>query len=424
MGRRASRYDGRATKSARPNKEWLAQKRAEADQKLAGGIDISALTGSDLFTRATADNLSESYTGLMAKANEYGRLNRQLNDAGINTPDAIQELNTGVLTGGAPGPVRDFSQGNEIRRFIDFEPNDITGKKERVPFIDVSTGDALTQEFGMLDIDGRTVKANELVQLTALKLADMNARPNNTIRGKEHYSDHIVDLDNGRQQRVEGKIRSTTGHYKDTDMIPVEGVRLANSNLRGRQMTNKVEELIVNKMKADNVDIISATEQLIGDRRLAPPGQMYNRLGKLLRSDPTYMQDPDGLYDSLIVTGYPSKLQAPWRNLEGSAGELKAKQFNSDRLAVAPDDVMLVKHLAAAREWVKSGKGRDALKDLKVTLNKGHSGGGRDRAFVQAVVPIDGKYRNQPIYTDLAKESPNVEQLLSKLNYIERPASY
>ncbi len=420
--KRSSRYG--AAHISPPSEAWLAQKREAANQKLAGGIDFSELKGSDIFSSGTSDNLSDAYTQLMGKANEYGRLNRQLNEAGISTPGPIQELDTGVLSGGAPGPVRDFSQGNEIRRFIDFEPNEITGKKERVPFIDVSTGDALTQEFGMLDIDGNTVKANELVQLTALKLADMNARANNTVRGKEHYSDHIVDLDNGRQQRIEGKIRSSTGNFKNTDMIPIEGIRLNNSNLQGRAMSNRVAELISNKMKAENIDMISATEGLIGDGVFSPPGNMENRLGKILRSDPTYMKDPDGLYDSLIVTGYPSQLQVPSMNLRGSSGERTARQFKTDRLAVAPDNVMLVKHLAAAREWIKSGKGRNGVGDLKVMPNRGHNGQGQERAFVQAVLPIDGKYRNQPIYSNLAEDSPNVEQLLSKLNYIQEPASY
>lgn len=410
-----SSYDDETNKAIQ---ELLNQRNSrKAGQKI---LVLEGVDGSSLYGSSGKEQLGAAYESLMNKTNEYRRLNKQLSDAGIPTDGMYGDVNTGVLTGGAPGPYIENPGNNETRHFLDWEDNEITGKPERVPYLDPSNGRPLVQDFGMLDIDGRRVKANEIIQETVLKLAGMNASANNMVKGKEHYSDHIVDLPDGKQKRVEGKIRQSDGYATHTDNIPIEGVVLPNTSLSGRDMSNEVAELIKREMDISGVDMITATENLINNNVLEGYGDAWGkpeqRLGKILRSDPTYMTDPDGIYDQLVVTGYPSTTINPRRNRAGSAGERRARQFKSDKLAVPPESVHLIKYLAAAREYLKSGKG-----DLLVTPNLGHSQSGTERAFVQGVVPLNAKFRDQPIYTDMATAYPNVQQLLKTLKYKERP---
>ena len=398
MGRTIVRNGVRIILPDTPESDYRAMKSRIEDfnrkQRMAGDkpLALEGITGADLYSTSGEDKLNAAYTSLQNKVNEFGRLNRQLNDAGIATPDAVQALDTGVLIGGAPGPVRQFSSQGETRRFLDWEDNEITGQKERVPFKDPSTGDPLSQLFGMLDL-GPGERANELVQENALKLAGFDAGPNNMTPGLEHYSDHIVNLPDGSVNRVEGKIRLSD--IGPTDNLPVEGVSL-NTSKRGRQMAAEVRSLIERRMRQpDHLNMIEATEALIQEGVLNPPGQMKNRLGKALRSDPKFMTDPDGIYDSMIVTGYPKELQ------------YYDDDFRSDKLAVAPDDIYFVNHLQAAKRWIEQKRNPRML----VTPNRGESGYGPERAFVQAVIPLNAEYAGQRIYKDLAKARPNVRQI-------------
>lgn len=413
-----SRYDDETNKAIQ---ELLNERNSrKAGQKI---LVLEGVDGSSLYGSSGKEQLSAAYESLMNKTNEYRRLNKQLSDAGIPTDGMYGDVNTGVLTGGAPGPYIENPGSNETRHFLDWEDNKITGKPERVPYLDPSNGKPLAQKFGMLNIDGRKVKANEIVQETALKLAGMNASANNMVRGKEHYSDHIVDLPDGKQKRVEGKIRKINSRFRGTDNIPVEGVQLPGTSLEGRDMSFEVKRLITAEMIENDFDMITATESLIDKGVLKGFGQYpEQRLGKILRSDPDFMKDPDGIYDQLIVTGYLDTTAEPWKHRPGSKGERKAIQFNSDKLAVAPETVHLIKYLAAAREYLKSAKGKAGVNDVLVTPNKGHSGDSEyERAFVQGVFPLNAKYRDQPIFTDMAQEFPNVQQLIRKLEYEKRP---
>lgn len=376
-------------------------------QRMAGEDLSQALTDDDVIdfliemegpASATAA-LPDAYQMLMEKTNEYARLNRSLVEAGVRESDIdmYKELDTGILRGNVPGPYIKSRKGNETRVFMDRQQNDITGKPELVPFADPSTGTPLTQRFGMLPIDGKQTKANEIIQQTALKLAGLDATFNNTR--SHHYSDHIARNADGSVQRIEGKIRDST--MPKTDNIPIEGVRLPNTSLKGKEMARSVRSKINNNQRGR--DIITSTEELLKQGVLKPPGSMDQRLGKILRSDPSYMKDPKGIYDSLLVTGYSGALQ-------------RRPDFKSDKLAVAPDSVYMVDDLSLAKKYIEGGKG-----SLMVTPNGGHSKDGPERAFVQAVLPVSAKQDGRNIYRDMTTASPNVGQLLSNLEYIRKP---
>ena len=375
--------------------------------RFAGEEMSQALTDDDVIdflielegAAPATSELPLAYQMLMDKTNEYAQLNKNLVDAGVRPTDIgmYKELDTGTLKGNVPGPYIKSRKGNETRVFMDRQMNDITGKPELVPFADPSTGAPLTQKFGMLPIDGKTTLANEVIQQTALKLAGMDASFNN--RKSPHYSDHIVARADGSKQRIEGKIRDSDRAM--TDNIPIEGVRLPNTSLRGYDMTNEVGRRI--RGNRNGRDLISKTEDLIERRELMPPGDMDKRLGKILRSDPTYMTDPNGIYDSMVVTGYPASTQ-------------RDPEYKTNKKAVAPENVLMVDDLSKAKKYIEGGQGR-----LLVTLNSGFDDNGPERAFVQAVLNTTAEQDGRRIYRDMTVDSPNVGQLLRNLEYIKKP---
>lgn len=409
MGARSSRYGG-AFKSAKPNKEWLAQKRAEADQKLAGGIDLSDLTGSDLFTISTANNLSESYRGLMAKANEYGRLNRQLNNAGINTPGAIQELNTGILTSGSPGPVINRGRGTETRQFLDWEDNKVTGANERVPFLDPNDNSrALSITFG--DNARPRDLASEVVQEKILAL--MGGDPSQ-YAGRNGMRVGAADFQatiDGERQNIDGMIRNITGEMSETAAIPaymnIRPNGFIPASYQGDQRARREIENRIKPLLDRGYNIESAVEKLGREGQVTGPSYEAQRIGKILRNDKSKV-DPGYHYDKLIMTGYD--------NTDNVLG-----QRDKGGIISAPSSAHLV-DLERARVILNAATGANAKSRLLVTPNKNKPEFLRNEAKnmkVQNKFRIDDSVSGEPVFEDVVGSTtyPLVSQIMRDLQY-------
>jgi len=306
----------------------------------------------------------------------------------------LKRLDTGDLQGGVPGPYVKNSPTHETRVHVRRRDDG-----ELVP------AGVEPTVLGMIDLP-RGQQATELVQQKALQLAGMNARFNNQRRGLEHYSDHIVDLGDGNTRRVEGKIRVADGNFANTDnvpshtfIVPGDGVQ---RDLYGMQ--REVRSLIERQMRASRTDALTATEMLLHSGELGIADNQ-RRLGKLLRSDPAFMEDPDGIYDQMIVTGYPKETV------------YNDRDFNSKKLVKGPSTIHLVPDMKALKDSITDGSKRRPL----VTRNEGHSGDGAPRTQVQHIVPIDGEREGRPLYIDMTEAFPMTQQLLEILPYMRRP---
>ena len=299
----------------------------------------------------------------------------------------LKRLDTGDLQGGAPGPYVKNTPTHEIRVHV----------KRRNDGELVPAGVEPTV-LGMAPHLTKDEQATEVIQRKALQLAGMNASPGNTrvdpVTGRtmHHYSDHLVELPDGKQIRVEGKIRSADGRFKNTDNVPSHTfiVPIGGENLPLPKMRRLVDTMITDHMKDYNTDVITATEALLADGKLGIDDDQ-SRLGKLLRSDPAYMNDPEGIYDQMIVTGYPGQTI------------LHDDDFKSKKLVKGPSSIHLVPNLKALKDSVVDSNSRRIL----VTKNEGHSGHGRPRTQVQTVVPIQGKRDGKPLYIDMRKSFSN-----------------
>ena len=379
-------------------------------QKIAGGIDFNNISLDDYFAPETADNLSSAYTQLMSKANEYGRLNRQLNDAGITTPDAIQELNTGILKGGSPGPVINRGRNTETRQFLDWEDNKITGSKERVPFIDPNnTSQALSVELGGRAPDGE--RASEVVQEKILALMGGNPIQYAGRNGmRVGAADFQATLD-GKRQNVDGMIRNITGKMKNTAAIPAymnvrpDGYIAAGS--RGNSIVvNEVKEEIGNMLDA-GYNIESAVEQLLNDRILSGPRRESARIGKILRNDKSKV-DRGYHYDKLMMTGY-----------DKSDNVIGARDVGG---TIVPPSTAHLVDLERARKILNAATGKNAKARLQVTVNRNKPAFLKEQANnakVQNTFMMNDSVGGEPVFEDVVSSPkyPLVSQIIRDLQY-------
>lgn len=386
-------------------------------QRMAGEDLSQALTDDDVLDflleieepSSPTKALPDAYNNLMNQTNEYARLNKDLVNAGVRESDIdlIKELDTGTLKGGAPGPYRKSRKGIETRVFMDRKANAITGKDELVPYLDPGTQEPLSIRLGNVGLDGIKERGSEQVQLAALKLMGKPSRMNNTVRGKEHRADFVQQLDENTHKQVEGMVRSNSGRFANTVAIPSYTAITPNQsssnnrNWQQNEMRETVNNLIEQEIKRSNTDGISAVENLLKAKKVGIPDPQ-KRIGKLNRSDSDVL-DSDEIYDQMIITGYPRE------------------KLGNDKVTIAPSSVHLAPDLARVKEAVMSLKGQDGIDSLLVTPNWGHDQYGKERTKVQHQVRLDDKLNGSPLFIDAAKAFPNVQQLLSNLEYEKRP---
>lgn len=387
-------------------------------QKMAGEDWSQALTDNDVKDflielqgqgSATAE-LPQAYERLMNKTNEYARLNRQLNNAGINTPDAIQELNTGVLTSGSPGPVINRGRGTETRQFLDWEDNAVTGAMERVPFLDPKdSSKALSITFG--DTAEQRDLASEVVQAKILAL--MGGNPSQ-YAGRNGMGNGAADFQatiDGKRLNIDGQIRDITGPMASTANIPAYmNIRPQGFIPAGYQGDQRAKNEIENQIKPlldKGYDIESAVEELGRRGIITGPSYEAQRIGKILRNDKSKV-DPGYHYDKLMMTGYD--------NTDNVIGQRDAGGVIS-----APSTAHLV-DLERARTILNAATGKTAKERLMVTPNKNKPEFLKNQAKnmkVQSRFKIDDSVKGEPVFEDVVTSTkyPLVSQIMRDLQY-------
>lgn len=382
----------------------------DKQQRMAGEDLSQALTDDDVLDflleieepSSPTKALPDAYNNLMNQTNEYARLNKDLVNAGVRESDIdlIKELDTGTLKGGVPGPYRKSRKGIETRVFMDRKANAITGKDELVPYLDPGTQEPLSIRLGKVGLDGIKDRGSERIQLAALKLMGKPSRLNNTVVGKEHRADFVQQLDEQTHKQVEGMVRSIEGRYRNTVGIPSYTAIVPNTSFQG-PMNRTVRDMVNKQIVEGKSDGITAVEALLNAKRIGIP-DASRRIGKLNRSDSSLL-DKDEIYDQMIITGYPQA------------------KLNDDTAAYAPDTVHLAPDLAKVKQAVMDMNANEARKTLQVTNNYGHDGQGGARTQIKHVLDMNRVRNGTPLFVDAANAFPNVQQLLSNLEYVKKP---
>jgi len=347
-----------------------------------------------------------SYGKVADKVNEYARLNQDLRDAGVKPSDLgmFEELDTGELRGGSPGPYIKTKKGKQTRVFMDRKFNEITGQKELVPFLDPDTNTPLSFTFGnQPELYNKYNSANEAIQLAALKLMGKPSvmNPNNRKMGKDgrpmyHHAD-FQQFDDDVTLNVEGMIRSVQGGYKNTVAVPSHTQIVPYAEVAGKDLPTKVRNLINDEMRRSGASAINATEALL-DRGVLGVSDQEFRDGKLFRAaNDRYGKEK---YDQLIVSGYDKNAFDDYN-------------FTQDTNAIAPRSIHIAKDLDLVRQYVEKFNPRFFTPK---EINRGKTGKGAPRAKVQHAIPINAKMNGTRLFTDAVSENPRVAQIMDLSN--------
>lgn len=313
-----------------------------------------------------------------------------------------------TLRGNVPAPLIDvLPNGNELRTHTRYAVNPVTEMTEVVPFIDKSTGDVLTTEFGMLNHlrpmtqhrgRGATETASELVGLNALKLMDES--PAIFSSGPSHYAD--VNMGG---EKVDLMMVGRGGNYDNTINIPRYTNIIKNENV------NLAKE--VQKLRAQGLTMEQAVSRLANLGVIQPVNE--TSFGKLGRANINNVGgDPDAVYDSLLISGYPKELLKDATAVKYGRRDRNTPQiaveFATDKLALAPETLHKVE-LAGLRDAIDRGVVRT---NIFSNLNKGVDVKGHSRDKIQEVIPQN----NNAYITDVTLTHPLTAQLLRNMPVI------
>ena len=175
----------------------------------------------------------------------------------------------------------------------------------------------------------------------------------------------------------------------------------------------KVTAAEVNKLRNQGYTIEQAVHEMAKKGQLKPIKPESS--GKIARSDISNVnQDPEAVYDQLLVTGYDSELlndskAVKFGNMPRSNADPRAADYSTDKLAVAPETIHMV-NLPQLRKAIDSGKINTTIFSNR---NKGVSGTGYVRDKLQEIIPQN----KNPYITDLTVSHPFTQQLLANLQY-------
>lgn len=380
------------------SREPLAPSKRKAGDVFSEDDTLQFLIDLDDAGKSSQYELPSAYENLMSRTRQFKENDAALIEAGVkpsDMPAGFQQLDTGMLKGGVPGPYIKHKKGIENRLHL---RKDDSG--ELVPFINRETGTPLITRLGNVGADPAGTQ-NEIVGLQALKLMDdAPVKMNRQVRqGRpmHHYADAKVGED-----KVEMMIAQRGAGLNNTMAIPTY------TNIVGEDVKREIMVL-----KSQGLSTEQAVEQLINAGAFEDTG--LTRWGKIGRSGIENVRDREAVYDKLLVSGYPVDLvrdsKAVKYNNYRHNPHPQGVDFANDTLAVAPETLHMV-DLPGLRAAINSGDVN--TRTIVTTGNRGHDQRGHERAKVQEIITQGGN----PFVQDLTASHPYTQQILKNLPYV------
>ena len=373
----------------------------------SGGDTIDDLIAqAQEYLSTSADARSNNYDEVNARqtnrvAKQLGRFSEiddQFIQAGVphNKIDAL--LDTRPLQNNVPAPWVDKESKPGLTRRVHttYDVNPYTGEQEIVPYYEpekvrgrtVASNRPLVTEFGdsrEQAIEGlgsaRNDKATEYVQKRILQL--MGTAPEEANRVDQYGVDFRA-----KGEGIDGQIRKEDEPYRAQLFTALYPENKTYSNNNPREIINDVEDMVSSEMRKGDRSLLRAIDSLMQQGKLENNWD-YGAIGKVIKED----------YDKTLT---------PVLTREEALENHRAW----DKISIAPQSVEMW-DLKGIHDKVKASKGNDiGPQDVGYSWSNGNNRDGRLRARMNINMPDDS-----PFKTDVVKEHPMVQQILSTLPY-------
>ncbi len=354
--------------------------------------------------------------------NEVARLNTARREAGVgdNLLDSVNVMQQRQLAGGVPAAVQNPVAGGFDRVHMDYERgaqgqaqyNPITSKLEAVPYLDPVTGKAMVTELGNV---GRTLpgghdKASEYLSEQLLKLTGRPVVLNNRGRTADNKPGHIrADLiDSASGEQIDAQIKWNAPGADGYD--PGFGTQFPTQIYTSLDAAGgSPMRAVQREMRMQDIDPITATENLIANRQVAPGNTRYpeNRMGKLMKNNPKFVPMREKQFDKIIM---PGMAKDDARRMGASDKEYRNYEV------VAPTSVQLV-DLGRVNEYLQK-RGGELSNNVFAGINYGDEASqgrvGAERYQLHINLPNDATVRGEPLAENVLKIHPLTQQLLAR----------